>query len=75
MLVREPDEFGFERTHPKLALGARLVELAKANGHAAVNDDWSPSRLEDDHLQAAGGARRWDEPKSGSSSNSPSTGS
>ena len=36
MLVREPDELGLERTHPQLALGARLVELAEANGHVAA---------------------------------------
>ena len=39
MLVGEPDELGLERAHPQLALGARLVELAEANGHVAADDD------------------------------------
>ena len=38
VLVREPDELGLERAHPQLALGARLVELAEANGHVAAAD-------------------------------------
>jgi len=50
VLVREPDEFGVERARPKLALGARVVELAEANGHVAADDDRPLSRLKDDHL-------------------------
>src|SRR6266542_4977222 len=49
VLVREPDELGLERAHPQLALGARLVELAEANGHVAADDDRTPARLDDDH--------------------------
>jgi len=37
VLVGEPDELGLERAHPQLALGARLVELAEANGHVAAD--------------------------------------
>src|SRR5205823_4476912 len=58
MLVREPDELGLERAHSQLALSARLVELAEANGHVAADDDRTPARLDDDHLQAARVARR-----------------
>jgi hypothetical protein len=63
VLVREPDELGLERAHPQLALGARLVELAEPNRHVAADDDWTPARLDDDHLQAACVARRRDEPE------------
>jgi hypothetical protein len=55
VLVREPDELGVERAHPELTLGARLVELAEANGHVA-DDDRALSRLDDDHLLAREGA-------------------
>src|SRR5436853_3865847 len=58
VLVREPDELGLERPHPQLALRARLVELAEANGHVTADDDRTPARLDDDHLQAARVARR-----------------
>src|SRR5205823_9188062 len=58
VLVRKPDELGLERAHPQLALGARLVELAEADGHVAADDDRTPARLDDDHLQAARVARR-----------------
>jgi hypothetical protein len=51
--------------HPDLALGARLIELAEANGHVAADDDRPPSRLENNHLQPARVARRRDEPKPG----------
>src|SRR3954462_8266939 len=61
VLVREPDELGLERAHPQLALRARLVELAEANGHVTADDDRTPARLDDDHLQAARVARRRDE--------------
>jgi hypothetical protein len=59
---------------PQLALGARLVELAEANGHVAADDDRPPSRHDDDHLQAARVSRRRDELKPGQNSSSPSTG-
>ena len=65
VLVREPDELRLERAHPQLALGARLVELAEANGHVAADDDRTPARLDDDHLQAARVARRRDEAETG----------
>src|SRR3954467_15589343 len=61
VLVREPDELGLERAHPQLTLGARLVELAEANGHVAADDARAPAGLDDDHLQAARVARRRDE--------------
>jgi hypothetical protein len=75
VLVGEPDELGVERAHPELALGARLVELAEANGYVPADDDRPRSRLDDDHLQAARVARLRDEPEPGSNSSSPSTGS
>ena len=65
VLVREPDELGLERAHPQLALGVRLVELAEANSHVAADDDRTPARLDDDHLQAARVARRRDEAEPG----------
>jgi hypothetical protein len=65
VLVREPDELGLERTHPQLALRARLVELAEANGHVAADDDRPPRGLDDDDLQAARVARRRDEAEPG----------
>src|SRR5207249_9039653 len=65
MLVREPDELGLERAHPQLALRARLVELAEANGHGTADDDRTPARLDDDHLQTARVARRRDEAEPG----------
>src|SRR5204862_6411227 len=65
VLVREPHELGLERAHPQLALGARLVELAEANGYVAADDDRTPARLDDDHLQAARVARRRDEAEPG----------
>ena len=43
----------------------RLVELAEANRHVAADDDRTPARLDDDHLQAARVARRRDEPEPG----------
>jgi hypothetical protein len=52
VLVREPDQLGVERFHPQLAFGVRLVELAEANRHVAADDDRTPARLDDDHLQA-----------------------
>src|SRR5256885_8979615 len=58
VLVREPDELGLERAHPQLALGARLVELAEADGHVTADDNRTPARLDDDHLQTARVARR-----------------
>jgi hypothetical protein len=61
--VREPDELGAQRTHPNLALGARLVELAKANSHITADDNRPASRLQDDHLQTTRVARRRNEPK------------
>src|SRR5437867_976908 len=42
VLVREPDELGLERAYPQLALGARLVELAEANGHVAPTTTGRP---------------------------------
>src|SRR3954447_20880082 len=33
VLVREPDQLGVERTHPQLAFGVRLVELAERDRH------------------------------------------
>ena len=65
VLVREPDELGLERAHPQLALAARLVELAQANGHVAADDDRTPAGLDDDRLQAARVARRRDESEPG----------
>jgi hypothetical protein len=65
VLVREPDELGLERAHPQVALGARLVELAEANGHVPADDDRTPARLDDDHPQAARVARRRDEAEPG----------
>src|SRR2546430_13941245 len=47
-----------ERAHSQLALSARLVELAEANGHVAADDDRTPACLDDDHLHAARVARR-----------------
>src|SRR3954452_4807607 len=58
MLVGEPDELGLESAHPQLALRARLIELAEADGHVAADDDRTPTRLDDDHLQTARVARR-----------------
>src|SRR5436190_15633367 len=65
MLVREPDQLGVERTHPQLAFGARLVELAEPNRHVAADDDRTPASLDDDHLHAARVARRRDEAEPG----------
>ena len=65
VLVREPGQLGVERTHPQLAFGARLVELAKPNRHVAANDDRAPASLDDDDLHAASVARRRDEPEPG----------
>src|SRR5204863_4942228 len=65
MLVGEPDELGLESAHPQLALRARLVELAEADGHVAADDDRTPARLDDDHLHAARVARRRDEAEPG----------
>src|SRR3954447_13486636 len=64
-LMREPHELRLERAHPQLALRARLVELAVANGHVPADDDRTPIRLDDDHLQAARVARRRDEAEAG----------
>jgi hypothetical protein len=75
VLVGEPDELGLERAHPQLALGARLVELAEANGHVTADDDRTPARLDDDHLQTARVAGAGTRRSPGSSSSSPSTGS
>ena len=63
--VREPDQFGVERTHPQLAFGARLVELAKPNRHVAANDNRAPASLDHDDLHAACVPRRRDEPEPG----------
>src|SRR5580765_2967327 len=65
VLVCEPDELGLERAHPQLALGARLVELAEADGHVAADDDRTPARLDENYLQAARMARRRDEAEPG----------
>ena len=65
MLVREPDQLGFERKDPQLAFGLRLVELAEPHRHVAADDDRTPAGLDDDHLHAAGVARRRDEPQPG----------
>src|SRR5215208_6680043 len=65
VLVREPDQLGVERTHPQLAFGVRLVELAEPNRHVAADDDRTPASLEDDHLHAACVARRRDESEPG----------
>lgn len=65
MLVREPDQLGVERAHEQLACGVRLVELAEPNRHVAADDEWTPVRLDDDHLHPAGVARRRDEPEPG----------
>ena len=61
--MREPDQLGVERTHPQLAFGVRLVELAEPNCHVAADDDRAPASLDDDHLRAACVARRRDEPE------------
>src|SRR5437762_10935997 len=65
VLVREPDQLGVERAHPQLAFGVRLVELAEPNRHVATDDDRTPARLDDDHLEPARVARRRDEPEPG----------
>src|SRR5205085_8667436 len=65
VLVGEPDELGLEGAHPQLALRARLVELAEADGHVSADDDRTPARLDDDHLHAARVARRWYEAEPG----------
>src|SRR5581483_8155271 len=65
VLVREPDQLGVERTHPQLAFGVRLVELAEPDRHVAADDDRTPASLDDDHLRAARVARRRDEPDPG----------
>src|SRR4051794_8596139 len=57
VLVGEPDELGLESAHPQLALRARLVELPEAHGHVTADDDRTPARLDDDHLQPARVAR------------------
>src|ERR687890_1448667 len=61
VLVREPDQLGVERTHPQLAFGVRLVELAEPDRHVAGDDDRTPSCLDDDDLRAPGMTRRRDE--------------
>src|SRR5215208_275844 len=61
VLVREPHQLGVERTHPQLAFGVRLVELAEPNRHIAADDDRTPAGLDEDHLHAARVARRRDE--------------
>src|ERR687888_73534 len=53
VLVREPDQLGVERTHPQLAFGVRLVELAGPNRPGAPDDERTPASLADDHLHAA----------------------
>src|SRR4051812_50219585 len=58
VLVREPDRLGLERTHPQLAFGVRLVELAEPDRHLAAHDDPRAAGLGDDHPHAAGVARR-----------------
>src|SRR5919205_306324 len=65
VLVREPHQLGVERTHPQLAFGVRLVELAEPNRDVAADDDRTPASLDDDHLHAACVARRGDEPEPG----------
>src|SRR5215213_1496334 len=50
---------------PRLAFGVRLVELAEPNRHVAADDDRTPASLDDDHLHAAGVARRRDESEPG----------
>jgi hypothetical protein len=71
VLVREPDELGLERAHPQPALGARLVELAEANGHVAADDDRTTTTTCMPRVWPGAGTRR----SPGSSSSSPSTGS
>jgi hypothetical protein len=39
VLVREPHQFGFERAHQALAIGARLVEVAEEDRRVAGDDD------------------------------------
>jgi non-heme chloroperoxidase len=63
--VGEPDELGLERAHPQLTLGARVIELAEADGHVTADDDRAPARLDDDHLETARVARRWYEVEAG----------
>src|SRR5829696_2393794 len=63
--VREPDQLGVEREYPQLAFGVRLVKLAEPNRHVAADDDWTPVRLDDDHLRSACVARRRDQPEPG----------
>ncbi|MGO4841558.1 hypothetical protein AB4144_55795, partial [Rhizobiaceae sp. 2RAB30] len=65
MLVREPDQFGVERAHQQLAVGLRLVKLAKPNRHVAANDDRALASLDDDDLHAGRVARRRDKPEAG----------
>src|SRR5215208_7554125 len=65
VLVREPHQLGVERTHPQLAFGVRLVELAEPHRDVAADDDRTPARLDDDHLHAACVARRRGESEPG----------
>ena len=74
VLVREPDQLGLEREHPKLAFGLRLVELAEPDGHVAADDHRTPAGLDDDHLQAAVWPGAGTSRSPGSSSSTPSTG-
>src|SRR5262249_47049741 len=64
VLVGEPDELGLERTHPQLALGVRLLELAEPNRHVAADDDRTPARLDEDALVPVRVPGRWQHPDS-----------
>src|SRR4029079_9468677 len=61
LLVREPDELGFEREHAQLAFGVRLVELAEPHRDVAADDERAPAWLDDDHLHAPRVTRPRDE--------------
>src|SRR5215207_11676480 len=65
VLVREPDQLRVERTHPQLAFGVRLVELAEPHRDVAADDDRTPASLDDDRLHAACVARSRDESEPG----------
>ena len=58
MLVGEPDDVGLHSAHPQLALRARLIQLTETDGHVTADDDRTPARLDDDHLQTARVPRR-----------------
>ena len=65
MLVREPDQLGVERSDQQLTFGFRIVEFAEPHCHVAADDDRTTAGLDNDHLRAAGVARRRDKSEPG----------